>query len=46
VAAAYVEPPDYGWGAVQLLATALRALGYGVDEQRFIGSGVVRLLLR
>ena len=45
MAVAYVEPPDYGWGAVQLLATALRKLGYAVDEQRFIGTGIVRLLL-
>jgi len=38
MARAWAEPPEQTWGAVQLLLTALRKLGYG-PGRKALGSG-------
>lgn len=45
MATAYVEPPDTAWGTIRRLTVVLKALGYHVDEDRYLGTGEVRLLL-
>jgi hypothetical protein len=48
MARAWAEPPEQTWGAVQLLLTALRKLGYHCDDERRFGPDgpISRLLIR